>query len=54
MRDHVIHKYFEISWNSVWDVISNEIPALEQNIALLLQNPDTGPGDQKTAMVNHN
>ena len=46
MRDHVIHRYFEINWNIVWDVIINEIPSLEPKIALMLQNLDVGPGDE--------
>lgn len=44
MRDHVIHRYFEINWNIVWDVVSNEIPILEPKIASMLQNLDTGVG----------
>ncbi len=44
MRDYVIHRYFEINWNIVWDVISNEIPVLEPKIASMLQNLDTGAG----------
>ena len=46
MLDHVIHRYFEINWNIVWDVIINEIPSLEPKIALMLQNLDVGPGDE--------
>ena len=44
MRDYVIHRYFEINWNIVWDVISNESPVLEPKIASMLQNLDTGAG----------
>ena len=44
MRDHVIHRYFEINWNIVWDVVSNEIPVLEPKIASMLQNLDKEAG----------
>ena len=44
MRDHVIHRYFEINWNIVWDVISNEIPVLEPKIASMLQGLNAGAG----------
>jgi len=44
MRDYVIHRYFEINWNIVWDVISNEIPVLEPKIASMLQGLNAGAG----------
>jgi uncharacterized protein with HEPN domain len=47
MRDHVIHRYFEINWNIVWDVISNELPVLEPKITSMLQGLDTRNRDKK-------
>lgn len=29
MRDKLIHAYFGISWDIVWDVIKNKLPEIE-------------------------
>ena len=39
MRDKVIHRYFEINWQIVWSVITDDLPELEPGIAALLQKP---------------
>jgi len=39
MRDKVIHRYFEINWQIVWNVITDDLPALEPKIAALLKEP---------------
>jgi uncharacterized protein with HEPN domain len=41
MRDKVIHRYFEINWKIVWDVINTEIPVIEPKISAIIQ--DLGP-----------
>jgi uncharacterized protein with HEPN domain len=41
MRDKVIHRYFEINWQIVWNVITEELPNLEPKISALLDEPDT-------------
>ena len=33
MRDKVIHRYFEINWQIVWNVITEDLPAIEPKIA---------------------
>jgi len=40
MRDRVIHRYFEINWQIVWAVITEDLPEMEPKIAALLN--DTG------------
>jgi len=35
MRDKLIHAYFGIDWNIVWDVIVNRLPELEYSIKTL-------------------
>jgi uncharacterized protein with HEPN domain len=40
MRDKVIHRYFEINWQIVWDVITDELPKLEPKITALLDELD--------------
>ena len=31
MRDRLIHSYFGVDYEIVWDVVSNKVPALGQN-----------------------
>lgn len=40
MRDNVIHRYFEINWQIVWDVMTTEIPVLEPKISDILRELD--------------
>lgn len=35
-RDVLIHRYFSVDWDIVWDVIMNEIPVLKSKLILLL------------------
>ncbi len=35
-RDVLIHRYFSIDWDIVWDVVMNEIPVLKSKLILLL------------------
>jgi uncharacterized protein with HEPN domain len=32
MRDRLIHAYFGIDWNIVWDVIKNRLPEMEEQL----------------------
>ena len=41
MRDKVIHRYFEINWQIVWNVITDDLPTLEPKISGLLDELDT-------------
>lgn len=36
LRDVLIHSYFGINWDIVWDVITVKLPELESDLALLL------------------
>jgi len=38
MRDRLIHDYFGIDYDIVWDAIINKIPELEQKVEQILQN----------------
>ncbi|RMH00521.1 MAG: DUF86 domain-containing protein, partial [Chloroflexi bacterium] len=38
MRDRLIHGYFGIDYDIVWDVVINKIPALQQDIEEILRN----------------
>ncbi len=37
MRDKLIHAYFSIDYNLVWDVVENEIPKIKEKFDLLLK-----------------
>lgn len=43
MRDRLIHGYFGIDYDIVWDVVVNKIPLLNEQIAEILNNEDTPP-----------
>lgn len=37
LRDKLIHHYFGVDWDILWDVVQNRIPALETEIAAILK-----------------
>ena len=41
MRDRLIHGYFGIDYDIVWDVVINKIPALRQDIEEILRNEES-------------
>ena len=43
MRDRLIHGYFGIDYDIVWDVVVNKIPQLNEQITEILNNEDTSP-----------
>jgi uncharacterized protein with HEPN domain len=40
MRDMMIHGYFSINYQIVWDVVQNKIPPLKQQVEQLLKEID--------------
>ena len=44
MRDKVIHRYFEINWQIVWNVITEDLPAIEPKIAALKRETGAASG----------
>ena len=40
MRDHLIHGYFGIDYDIVWDVLKNHIPVLAETINTILLRKD--------------
>ncbi len=36
LRDKLIHHYFSVNWNRVWDVIKNWIPEIKEEIKRIL------------------
>ena len=37
MRDRLIHSYFGVDYDIVWDVVVNKIPTLDAEIGLILK-----------------
>lgn len=37
MRDRLIHNYFGVDYDIVWDVVTNKIPPLDAEIRLMLK-----------------
>ncbi len=40
MRDRLIHEYYGVNYKVVWDSVMNKVPALAENIELLLTRDD--------------
>lgn len=38
MRDQLIHRYFGIDYDLVWDAVINKVPQLQQEIEQILRN----------------
>ena len=38
MRDRLIHRYFGIDYDIVWDVVINKVPLLQQGVQQIIQN----------------
>ena len=38
MRDRLIHDYFGVDYDIVWDVVTNKIPVLKQEIEKIIQD----------------
>jgi uncharacterized protein with HEPN domain len=36
MRNQLIHGYFQVDWNQVWNVVERELPSLRSHIQRLL------------------
>jgi uncharacterized protein with HEPN domain len=37
LRDILIHRYFGINYNMLWDIVKNQIPELKRNIQLIME-----------------
>jgi len=41
LRDKMIHGYFGVNWDIVWDVIKNQIPKLKEQVENILDEVGT-------------
>ena len=37
MRNYIVHEYFQVDNNIVWDVITNDLPLLEQQVTAYIE-----------------
>ena len=37
MRNAIVHAYFQIDWNEVWDTIERDVPVLKLQISKILE-----------------
>lgn len=44
MRDRLIHAYFGVDYEIVWDAVINKVPTLQQEIERILQQEDSDGG----------
>jgi len=41
LRDRLIHRYFEVDLEILWDILKNELPDLKTKISSMLQEEET-------------
>ena len=41
LRNRIIHHYFGVDYEIIWDTLKTDIPILEQQISLLIEQLDT-------------
>ena len=41
MRDKIIHYYFGVNWNILWDVIQNKLPGLKLKFESMIKESDS-------------
>lgn len=44
MRDKIIHFYFGIKWDIVWDVIKNKVPELKEKVEKIIKEIEKKEG----------
>jgi len=49
MRDKVIHRYFGVDYDIVWDVACNKIPVLRRQVTEILKREAPGHGNRPAA-----
>jgi uncharacterized protein with HEPN domain len=49
LRDKIIHGYFRIDYYIVWNVITDDLPALEPKISTLLNELEAAPNLHRSA-----
>ena len=42
MRDRLIHGYFGVDYDIVWDAVTNKIPSLQREVEQIIRNESAG------------
>jgi uncharacterized protein with HEPN domain len=42
MRDHLIHRYFGVEYEVVWDAVTQEVPILREAVLQIIADLDAG------------
>lgn len=42
IRNKVVHDYFDLAWDVVWDTVKQDLPPLLEQIKSLLKSTDSG------------
>lgn len=40
IRDKIIHNYFNVDYDIIWDAIKNKLPAIKEKIEIILEQED--------------
>lgn len=40
IRDKIIHHYFNVDYDIIWDAIKNKLPAIKEKIEIILEQED--------------
>jgi uncharacterized protein with HEPN domain len=43
IRNKVVHDYFDVAWDVVWDTVKQDLPPLLEQVKALLNSTDSGP-----------
>jgi uncharacterized protein with HEPN domain len=43
IRNKVVHDYFDVAWDVVWDTVKQDLPPLLEQVKSLLNSSDSGP-----------
>lgn len=44
MRNHIVHEYFRVDFDFVWDTVQYDLPDLQVRLRRMLANINTGTG----------
>lgn len=47
IRNKVVHDYFDVAWDVVWDTVKQDLPPLLEQVTFLLKSMDEGPAPKR-------
>jgi hypothetical protein len=52
LRDILIHEYFAVDNDIIWDVVKNKLPSLRQEVLGILAHPAVGMWEDRDDLQN--